>query len=259
MKRALISSLCVMLFAGVAFGQGTATVWLEGDSGGNTVTLGISHTAVIELWFSYDATDEGGIINRMIGIDAQLRHNASGSDWDDRDGVSFEAVELNGQGPWGDLTNPLMFGNHGGMANGVLPSDQVYPGNLNKAPEGEDYQWASASSGPFDAQSGMAGSTTSWFGDEIIIHGLVQTWDSGTQTGTPDTLNFPKKNTTFGPGYTENVYYAGVWSVSIDVKAAQGVGHMGNRMYVRVLGVSPEPTSLALLAIGGLVALRRRR
>ena len=260
MKRALISSLCVMLFAGVAFGQGTNLIWLEGDSGGNTVTVPISGTAVIEIWFKYEAADEGGYINRMIGLDAQLRHNKFGTGsatWDAQNGVDFEATELWHQGTFGTLPKPLGAGfNHGGMSDGVLPGAEVYAGNLNKDPVGEDFQWAAGSVGPFDADSGLAGSTTSWFGDQIVIHGLVQNWDEILLTGTPDTLNFPKKTTTFGPGFTDNVYYGGAWSVLVDVKSNQGVGAFGNRLYVRV---TPEPTSLALLAIGGLAALRRRR
>jgi hypothetical protein len=249
-----------MLFAGVAFGQGTATVWLEGDGGGNTVTVAIGGSAVMELWFSYASVDEGGNFNRLSGFDAQLRHNGFSTGnptWNAQDGDDFEVTHLNGQGPWGDLAEPLTFGNHGGMGNGALLPADVYGGNLNPTDsigvEGEQYQFAAGSD---IGNAGLAGSATSWFADEIVIRGITQNWDGILLTGTPDTVNFPKRGNSLNPEMYENIYYNSTWDNGVPQPMDQGVGAAANRMYVRV---TPEPTSLALLAIGGLAALRRRR
>jgi hypothetical protein len=258
MKRTLLSAVCVMLFAGVAFGQGTATIWLEGDGGGNTVDVGLGATATMEVWFNYSEGIRPGEIDRMIGIAAQLRHNGfdnTVANWDNRDGTAFQAVALNYGGPWGALARPLAGdpAGHGGLSSGALPPAELAPGNLNPGVVGLGYQLAAGSAGPFDAFSGLAGSGTSWHGDTIGIEGLVVNWDG--VSGSPDTVCFPKKVSGIVT-YTENVYYGGLWAVTPTVNFAQGQGAAGNRIHVRV---TPEPTSLALLAIGGLAALRRRR
>jgi len=260
MKRTLLSAVCVMLFAGLAFGQGTAEIWLEGDGGGNTVTVGLGETATMEVWFSYNnAAPLAGEIDRMIGIAAQLRHNGfdnTVANWDNRDGTAFQAVSLNYGGPWGALARPLAGdpAGHGGLSSGLLPAGELAAGNLNPGVVGLGYQLAAGSSGPFDANSGLDISGTSWHGDTIGIQGLVVNWVDGSG-GTPDTVCFPKKTAGIVT-YSERVFYSGAWGTAPVVDFGQGQGKAGDRIHVRV---TPEPTSLALLAIGGLAALRRRR
>lgn len=261
MKRTLISTVCVMLFAGVAFGQaGTATIWLEGDSGGNQVTVAVDASATVEVWFEFSEDTRPGAQSRMIGIAAQLRHNAfdnTVANWDNRDGTAFQATALNYGGPWGNLPRPLAGdpAGHGGLSSGVLPTSELAAGNLNPGVVGLGYQLAAGSGAPFDLGSGLTGSGTSWHGDTITIEGLVENWDTDTLTGTPDTVNFPKKTSGIVT-FSDNTLYGGAWVVSPIINFAQGQGAAGNRIHVRV---TPEPTSLALLAIGGLAALRRRR
>ena len=266
MKRALISSLCVVLFASVASATAPAwhmaTVWLEGDAGGNTVTVVAGETASFNLWMSYEGPANDGAVHRLISMDAGLRHNgfATGNTtWDAQDGVGFQAVGLYEQGTWGDGALPMAFGDHGGYAlDGALPSEEVVPGNLNGFPGTSlPYLFAAGSPSGDGAERGILSSSTSWYLDQVVIEGLVVNWDDMAMTGTPDTVNFPRKTSPAAPGYVENQLYAGVWTEDLQQKCNQGVGAPFNRMYVRV--ITPEPASLALLAVGGLAAIRRRR
>ena len=58
------------------------------------------------------------------------------------------------------------------------------------------------------------------------------------------------------PGFKENTYYAGEW-VTTDYDFKMGTG--ATKPTALKIHVTPEPGSLALLAFGGLAAIRRRR
>lgn len=261
MKRALISTLCVALFAGVAFGQmGTYSVWLQGDAGANTVTVEVGGQASFGFWASYTGTADA----RLISMDAQLRHNGFSNlntTWDAQDGAAFQAIGAYNQGPtWGDGEQPMSFSDHGGFAgDGAIPTLDIYAGNLNSM-GGLGYQFAAGTgSYPDGGERGLQASSTSWYMDEIVIEGLVANWDDdGPMVDAPDTVCFPRKTSPSAPGFSETQFYGGSWTDQGPFVGEQdGIGKPNDRLHVRV--VTPEPASLALLAIGGLAAIRRRR
>ena len=250
MKRVFVCALSLMVFAGIASAQGTGTVWLSGEGGTGEVTAGVGETALVQVWMSYEG--DGTV---MYGMDAGLRHNGFSqliSTWDAQDGTAFQVVGFNPDGvpgPHGDLAFPLTFGNHGPIDQ---DGDQMldvaaYAGNLN------EYFLAWGSDGiPTDMDSGLAGETgtlTSWLMDVIVIEGVAITPEDA-----PDTINFIKKGDAIGPSYIDVFYSGGSW-LQDETKFDQGVGKANDRLLVNVV---PEPATLALIALGGLAAIRRR-
>ena len=260
--RAWICFACVLVMGGSVFADpiGLGTVWLEGDAGGNTVTVGVGDTAAFTIWFSYQApADTPTEKVRCNLVDAMLRHNSfsnSSSTWDAQDGTAFEAVEMWEQGPWGGLARPLEFDHTDYFSRGVLPPAEVYPGNLNASPMGYPYYVHAGSRSPLNENSGLIGSTTSWYFDQIVIRGVEANWDPISMAGSPDTLNFPRKTSAQANWFCEHQFYGGAWHFPLPYKAAMGVGSPNDRLFVRVV---PEPTSVALLGMAALATVRRRR
>ena len=245
MKRVLLVALSVALFASIA-NAGTGTIWLQAPGGEDTINLLVSETAVIQLWMTY-ATDASRY--RNVGVLAELEHRIT-------NGQNFEAVGFN--------NSPMMPAGLGGTfflkSRGILdqaPFDGVPDilgvGNLSW------YQFqgdvTALPTGGWDATQGLDGSGAEATGlllDEIIIHGIT---DGGTSR---DRVVF---NATRPPSFFEGDFYGDGLidpGTPVEIFFAMGTGiNKKNALFVHVS--IPEPGSLALLAFGGLAAIRRRR
>jgi hypothetical protein len=273
MKRVVLIALSVALFAGVANAQtdpGTANLWLSAVGGGNTIDILVSETTIIQLWMEYTAPLDGAS-RLMIGMDAMLQMKP------DPPAECIEVVGFNGPGPadeygpWG--INGTFFTKSRGMID-ESPFDGIpdYTGCGNIDPY---YMYIATVYGPYDHTTGLpanaannatgapVGNYDEWtvahgypedkpfamLLDEIIIHGNC---DTGT---TYNKVFFQSGGQT--PKFTELTYYAGEW-VSAPYNFLMGTGSdKPNALKIHVS--IPEPGSLALLAFGGLAAIRRRR
>jgi hypothetical protein len=239
MKRVVLFALSVALFASVASAQtvpGTAEVWIQPVGGGNQIDILESETAIIQLWMNYTAPADGEE-RLMLGMDAQLDHR-------DAQGINFEVVGFNTQGPWG--INGTFFTKSRGQLD-EAPFDDVpdYTGVGNL----DWYQYQGTVTPPYSNQTGLPPNLGAILLDEIIIHGVT---DSGTISNRVIFATGLK-----APSWFEGTFYEGVAS-PLEYPFNLGTGiNKANPVYVHVS--VPEPASLALLAFGGLAAIRRRR
>jgi len=245
MKRVVLVALSVALFAGVASAQtpqGTTSLWIQPVGGGNQINLAVSETAIIQLWMNYSAPADGNE-RLMIGMDAQLDHR-------DVQGINFEVTGFNPQGPWG------VGGTFYRFSRGQIdesPPDNIVDDGYTGVGNVDYYQFQGTvnpiGDPPYTMQTGLLPNQGDILLDEIIIHGAS---DSGTVSNrvifAPDPLT---------PSWFEAYFYEGTYSYFTEYGFDMGTGiNKNNPVYVHV---TPEPASLALLAFGGLAAIRRRR
>ena len=246
MKRVVLFALSVALFAGVASAQtmpGTAEVWIQPVGGGNQIDILESETAVIQLWMNYTAPSDGEE-RLMLGMDAQLDHR-------DAQGINFEVVGFNGPGATADEYGPWGIGgtfftkSRGQLDEATFDGVPDYTGVGNL----DWYQYQGTVTPPYSNQTGLAPNGGAILLDELIIHGVT---DSGTIS---NRVIFATG--LFAPTWFEGTFYEGVTS-PLEYGFNYGTGvNKANPVYVHVS--IPEPASLALLAFGGLAAIRRRR
>ena len=247
MKRVVLASLCVALLAGVANAQyGTADLWLSSDTGTGVVDVLVSETAVIQVWMDYNPATAA--TDRMVGGDIFIEHRVT-------EGHDFEVVGFSSVGTWGGLTHPYYLKNRGDLDDSPFDdaADYVAAGNLS------DYIFTgNVSASGIMPDMGLGDTGTGILVDEIIIHGI-------NTTVAPNLVSF---SGSAGSGTAESSWfefglYNGLGSYpALPSEMAYNYvnGKPGKSAKALLVNVSvPEPGSLALLAFGGLAAIRRRR
>lgn len=238
MKRVLICALAVALFAMPAMAQKPAVeVWLQGTDGSDKITVGVSETAVIQLWMSVGAGYP------LVNVDALLET------YDGLFNAGAEHFDVYG---FNDIaiTNSQLQRKTRGSAE---PASPGAPSDLDGA---TFYQYVGEDPTAFNGTDGILGPRTVLL-DEIIIHGVAD----NTVAGDNDGADWVVFNFTTAPpdGFFMNrVTFPppGSWSIVQHQAVTQGTGNTGAPL---LINVTPEPASLGLLLIGGLAALRRRR
>jgi opacity protein-like surface antigen len=236
MKRFAICALSVMVLAGVASAQ-DAQVWIQPVGGGNSMCVGVSDTAVIQVWMEVYSIAYGGrmqnvdtILDAVNQVDAGLHFDV----------VAFNDVDYTGYaGTWG-RTDPRGF-----FSN---PPDPNMDLSLNYQYVGEDLN------SPWTASSGLGPGT--YLLDEIVIHGTDPTQEPPCppcDTTTADKVLFGAGAQTPG-GFKVYPGYAGYYTATVTM----GTGNSGKISQPLFICVTPEPASLSLLVLGGLAAFRRR-
>lgn len=226
MNRFIVCALLLAVPNTMAFGQEpNVTLWLQGRDGSNFLDLGVSETAVIQLWMTV-GTNGGN--NPLVVIDAFLTgYNAlAGKD------LSFEVSGFN------DLTipNSQMQRISRGSISAELPNGSI-----------DSYRYI--------AQDPLSSTGTDGLGfpyprtvllDEIIIHEIATTPNG------PDQIFFA-----FGGQAPTGFYLAGPnWDLTELGSVTLGTGSAADPFLVLE---SPEPTTLVLLTFGALCTVRRRQ
>jgi hypothetical protein len=248
MKRVVLVALSVALFAGVANAQtdpGTAALWLQLPGGGNEVNILVSETTVFQLWMDYTAPADGQD-RLMIGMDALHQMLPDPPD------ECLEVIGWTGPGvadeygPWGH--SGTFFTKSRGMID-EAPFDGIpdYTGCGNIDPY---YMYIATVFGPYTNLTGLPPNGGAMMLDETIIHGNCD-------TGTIYNKVFFASGAQ-APGWTELTFYGGEQQISPKYAFALGTG-INKKNSIRIHVSIPEPGSLALLAFGGLAAIRRRR
>jgi len=272
----LVSALSVALFVATANAlpppwnldtmlgpMGTVDLWLSAEDGGNAVEIEASQTAIIQIWMDYhtgDAINPGRLVGGDVGLTGQLleQFEVVGFCQGDPPPVSY--------GPWGGVARPMFVKDRDYLDyqpfDGV--PDITGPGNL------EEYFLILGVEAPWNDQAGVGPDGGPILLDEIVIHCLG---------ANPD----PAKVIFENPAFYENMLYAtGPYGYDGMIPPEEGGAkeptnpsdpwHWGWREGTFNMGVGskaknplwviqtiPEPGTLALLALGGLVAVRRRR
>jgi hypothetical protein len=242
--------------------MGTVDLWLSAEDGGNTIEIEESQTAIIQIWMDYhtgDAINPGRLVGGDVGLTGDLLDQ-------------FEAVGFGGPGaaseygPWGGVDRPMFVKDRDYLDYQPFDGipDITGPGNI------EEYFLILGVEAPWNDQAGVGPDGGPILLDEVIIHCLGPN---------PDGARVIFQ----APAFYENMLYAtgpygyagmippdggGVkeptdpsnpwhWGVR------EGVFNMGVGSKLKnplwVIQTIPEPGTLALLALGGLVAVRRRR
>ncbi|MFQ5492462.1 MAG: PEP-CTERM sorting domain-containing protein [Phycisphaerae bacterium] len=224
----------VALPAGPAMGQSppAVTVWLQARDGSNKVTMGVSQTAVIQLWASL----AGGDPNRpIVNLSVLLKGYAASFGKT----LNYEVAGFN------DITIPNSGTQRGGRGPNIVSL-------LPNAHMDEYAYFNEDPSVPLNGTSGIVGTDRSFLMDEIIIHGVADNTAAG-----PDLATFA-----MAPAEPIGFYMAfdpvGGWSVAQLASVARGTGDfLGAGPFL--INVTPEPATLGLIALGGLAVIRRRR
>ena len=266
MKRVVLIALSVALFASVANAQtvpGTAELWIQAEDGTDLIEMAVSETAIIQLWMEYTAPMDGSE-RLMVGMDAMLQMKPDPPlECIEVVGWRGPGVTANEYGPWG--INGTFFTKSRGMLD-EAPFDGIpdYTGCGNIDPY---YMYIATVYGPYDNTTGlppnaaanatgepggdfgdMVGRPYAMLLDEIIIHCNCDTGTTLNKVFFQSGLQTPK--------FFELTYYSGEW-VQTKYDFLMGTGsEKANALKVHC---TPEPGSLALLAFGGLAAMRRRR
>lgn len=226
MKRAFVCALGVMAISSVALaGNATGTLWLHSPQAvDGVITLYPSETAIVHIMMSY--TYDSATAHTMYGMDAGLMTDGDLS----VDSDYLSAAGFNTQAPIG-TNNPFPL--HFAFRVDNPDLDYYF---LSWASDG---QQMSNDSG-LDAQPSPG---TSYIMDEIIIH---------CDGEGVSTIDFNDEYSLEGlPSFFDSYKTAaGTWKSD-----ERTFGFAGEGLTVVNL---PEPASLALLALGGLVLIRRR-
>lgn len=269
MKKLLICTLGLLFMANVA---SASSIWLQAPGGGTDITIAApGATAIVEVWFEFDgpkamASQGDGYGNAlMASVSWFMRANAPGVSGDEH----FNYWTANDQA-W-DQLSPPQTGYGGTLADPFTGGMSAYAfasGNPRDAPEMTDGTSIDAYQMILQAAPGYADGfapDTGWIAglplqaklDEVVIKGTAET-----PAGDPDELYFDLYNQ---PSWNEQKITTGArdayeWSDilygrPLDVLCDQ-YSYVGPPLSVTVL---PEPGAIALLAIGGLALMRRRR
>ncbi len=231
MKRFAICAFALLMMGGVATAQ-DAHMWIQAPGGGDNVTVGNGalDEAVIELWVEvYTMPYAGG---RIVAIDSIM----SGYDSAGTLGAeNFEVKGFNDKGPWGT------FGRRD-------PRGLILPG----LPNGDIdlYQFVGLDENqPWHADTGLAPGT--YHLDDLVIHGV-------TPTLAPDYVLFSALAEPGGFKVYPSYYTTGNYA---DLTVGFGTGNNAKGTLNDIpffVNVTPEPTALSLLLLGGLAVFRRR-
>ena len=239
MKRFAICALAVLLMAGVANAQ-HCKLWIQAPGGGidgDKVCVGVTETAVIELWIEVYSLSYNGV---LVAVDSILTaYDAAGT----LGAQNFDVQGFTDYGPYGT------FG-------------RLDPRGLITVPGGDinNYQYLGVDENlPFTYTSGLSAGT--YHLDDIIIHGLTPTQlppCPPCDTATADWITFSKGAPPSGfwvwPDYFTTYGY-------MDLTVAFGTGAFATKVSAAAplyVCVTPEPTALSLLLLGGLAVFRRR-
>ncbi|MHC4090715.1 MAG: PEP-CTERM sorting domain-containing protein [Planctomycetota bacterium] len=238
MTRIACSVAAVLLLANVA---GAASIWLATSDGtmNGEMTLAVGGTGLVELWVNF--TDDASTSPPSEGVNGKAVM------------VGMDAI-IRGAPAGGAVGDPLHIGFAGAIDQGLPGGMTLFGRGSNPSPfqTGDlyDYQLLLEAAGNLPwmdpvNQGWVAGNPPTAKLDVIIIEALSVT------TLGPDNLGFA--GGAIAPEWQEAYIYNGIGSAIID--------HTFSRLSLPKNGVKvtvPEPASLALLALGGLAAIRRR-
>jgi len=239
MKRFLACALSVAMLSSAASAQ-DMTVWLaDAADGDGIVDTTVGGNATIQLWMNVTAGTS------IVSFDTILRGYDNGFA---STNVSFDVTGFVGH------TLP------DGIMQRLTRGDAETFVNNTGAANIRDYQYVGDDLNfPLNANSGMLGSGTDILYDEIIITGTADNTTAGF-----DHVMYGLPSAGQAPGVDLLVFSPfpppGGWGILAGtVGMGTGSSSTFNTLHVNVGPAVPEPASLALLAIGGFAAIRRRR
>jgi len=253
----------VLLMASVA---SASSIWMQAPGGGTDISVVVGDTAIVEIWFEFDgpkhfSSQGDGYGNAlMAGVSAFLRANAVGTAGDEHFNY-WTAID----GDWASLSPPQT-GYGGTLADPFTGGMANYYGTGRNAPEmtagtSIDLYELILQAPPGAPTAPFGPPETGWIAglpsqarlDEVVIKGTGLT-----PAGDPDELYFDI--VTITPTWHEQKIEEGDWTAIIADRPlsilTDAYSYYGPPISVTVI---PEPGALAVLAIGGLALMRRRR